>query len=189
MLIFTTPPALVQQQEAQPKDKADLSYEASGADASKSIAFWTKQKFKPYKDLVLTAKDKENITELFKILATYSPLRLGKKKDYLDEELGPAVGRVHPLKMMEYFTNTPEVKEYVARVRTRSVFMHGKIWPNYIGPTGKDLDQYAARGELAFYAKDFAKAVNKDEKTLKTLFDKREWTALFDYLLDRNDDT
>lgn len=151
-------------------------------------AFWIKPKFVPYKDLPLTAQDKRNIAEMFHMLGTYSPIRLGKKKDYLNDELGPAVGRVHPLKMLEHVANTPDVKEDVEKLRTRTVIFYGKIWPNYIGPTGKDFDNYAKRGEFAFYAKDFAAAVQKDEKKLLELFNKRDWTALFDYLISRSDE-
>lgn len=185
MLIFAAPSALVQLHEAGPKNIARASYQIALADVSQVAA---KPLLKPYKDLSLTVEDKQNIADLFRILATYSPIRLGKKRGYLQAELGPAVGRVYPLKMMEYFVNTPQVKEHVTKLRIRTIFFYGRIWPNYIKPTGKDFDGLADRGELDFYAKDFAKAVNKDEKTLRELFSKRNWTALFDYLLDRKDD-
>ena len=34
-------------------------------------------------------------------------------------------------------------------------FFYGRIWPNYIKPTGKDFDGLADSGELDFYAKGF----------------------------------
>jgi hypothetical protein len=186
MLIFVTPPALVQLQETMPKNIAPASYHVVLANLPQLVA---KPSFMPYKDLPLTEEDKQNIADLFRILATYSPIRLGKTRGYLQKELGPAVGRVHPLKMLEYFVNTPKVKAHVTKLRTRTILFYGKIWPNYIKPTGKDFDGLAKRGELDFYAKEFAIAVNKDEKTLRKLFSKRNWTALYDYLLDHKDET
>lgn len=185
MLIYSAPPALVQMHEAGAKNIAHASYHISLADLSQVVA---KPQLKPYKDLSLTEEDKQNIAELFRILATYSPIRLGRKRGYLETTLGPAVGSVYPLKMLEYFVNTPTVKEHVTKLRTRTIIFYGRIWPNYIKPTGKDFDGLANRGELDFYVKDFAIAVKKDEKTLRKLFNKRDWTALYDYLLDRSDE-
>lgn len=142
---------------------------------------------KLYSELTLTTEDKLKIAEMFKILSESDAGGLLYNAWYLSRTLGPRVGTIHPIKMMEHVVTTDDLKKRLAVIRTKdiSVMGWGHLWTSYIEKTGKHLEKVHARGELLYYAEDFAKAVGKDAARLKTLFnakDKNKWTALFDYL-------
>lgn len=143
---------------------------------------------KLYTELALTKEDKAKIAEMFNILSTNSATGLLGEAWNLSRNLGPRVGEIHPIKMMEHVINTPDLKKQLHVIRTKdiSVAGFGQLWETYIKKTGKHLEKVHAKGELLFYAEDFAKTVKKDAAKAKELFnakDKNKWTALFDYLL------
>ncbi len=142
---------------------------------------------KLYTELSLTQEDKAKIAEMFKILSTNGAGGLLAEARNLAYTLGPRVGEIHPIKMMEHVINTPDLKKQLHVIRTKdiSVMGFGHLWTTYIKKTGKHLEKVHAKGELVFYAEDFAKAVKKDAEKVKAHFnakDKDKWTALFDYL-------
>lgn len=127
----------------------------------------------------LTKQDREDIEKIVTSLAKYTWTELLSHRSSI-KKAGDRVDTVHPLKFLECIFTNEKLKAGIHSIRERS-----KIWSEFSGGLFKSLETESKRNNLtAEQIADFSNALGIDSSKITGSIKKRNWTELFDILME-----
>lgn len=131
----------------------------------------------PYKDLVCTETDQQNIAFIIQTMADNGKLSLLFKQSEL-KRIGAEINHVHPLKFLETIFSNPALKACMKEIHN-DYFK----WNGFLDGLVPSLTNHANQGKLGQYLKDFSMQTNGIPEEVDSYFKSKDWENLVRYLM------